>query len=73
MNKKRNGGPKSTTYYIILLLAMVVLVSFFFNDSRNVGTEIPYSAFSEKLEQKEIKDMEITPGNGAYVIKGTYN
>ncbi|MGX6962798.1 ATP-dependent zinc metalloprotease FtsH [Vagococcus xieshaowenii] len=72
MNKKKSGAPKGTAYYLVLLIALALLMSWFFNGDRSVGTEIPYSTFSQKLEKGLVKDFDIKPGNGAYVINGTY-
>lgn len=72
MNQKKGGRPKGSLYYIVLLLAVGLLVMWFFNDDKNTGTEIPYSVFSEKLADGKIKEMDIKPGNGAYIINGVY-
>lgn len=62
---------RNTIFYLLIFLVVIGIVSFF-NGSTQKTTSVSYDKFIARLEQGEVRNVQLQPKNGVFEVKGQF-
>ncbi|EMA6344954.1 ATP-dependent zinc metalloprotease FtsH [Bacillus cytotoxicus] len=62
---------RNTIFYLLIFLVVIGIVSYF-NGSTQKTTSVSYDKFIARLEQGEVRNVQLQPKNGVFEVKGQF-